>query len=94
MINKFKKTKTKSGEGQSGFHIPIRAILVSQVIFTSLFLFKILADYFSLPLYIVPWTVMEIIEITASIGMLLGVFTSFVLVSQGQERVESVERQN
>ncbi|WP_417247864.1 helix-turn-helix transcriptional regulator [Celeribacter sp.] len=72
--------------------IPDRAILISQVIFTSLFLFKILADYLALPLYMVPWSVMEGIEITASIGMLLGVFTSFVLVSQGQARVKSVEK--
>ena len=72
--------------------IPDRAILVAQVIFTSLFLFKIAADYFALPLRFVPWTVMEVIEVAASIGMLLGVFTTFVLVSQGQQRIKTVER--
>lgn len=71
--------------------IPDRFILSAQVIFTALFLFKIVADVFALPLWFVPWSVMEVIEVTASIGMLLGVFSTFALVSQGQRRIQDVE---
>lgn len=72
--------------------IPVRTILVAQVVFTSLFLFKIAADYFNLSLRFVPWTVMEVIEVAASLGMLLGVGTTFLLVSQEGQRIRSVER--
>ncbi|WP_417259965.1 helix-turn-helix transcriptional regulator [Celeribacter sp.] len=71
--------------------IPVKFILTAQVIFTFLFLFKIFADYFAIPLWFVPWTVMEVIEVTASIGMLFGVFSTFALVSQEQARMKNVE---
>jgi DNA-binding CsgD family transcriptional regulator len=71
---------------------PLLAILIAQVFLTSVFIFKITADLFAIPLTFVPWSIMEVIEISTSVGMLLGVFTTFLLVSKGQKRIDLVER--
>ena len=72
--------------------LPLFTILIAQVCLTSLFIFKIIADLFAIPLKFIPWSVMEILEISTSFGMLLGVFTTFLLVSKGQKRIDLVEK--
>lgn len=68
-----------------------KVILIAQMVFTVLFLFKLIADIFAIPLQFISWFAMELVEVTASIGMLLGVCSSFLLVSQGQKRIVDVE---
>jgi len=70
--------------------LALHAVLLAQVFFTTLFVFKILADVLALPLYFVPWTAMELIEVLASIGMLSGVISSVLLLRQGNKRMEEL----
>ncbi|MEX0971147.1 MAG: helix-turn-helix transcriptional regulator [Paracoccaceae bacterium] len=69
----------------------IKVILVFQVLCTSLFLFKVVADLFAIPLYFVPWSALESVEILSTFGMLIGVFTSFWLISLMEKRSSQVE---
>ena len=65
-------------------------MLVAQVFFTTLFVFKILADLLALPLYFIPWSALELIEVLASVGMLSGVISSVLLLRQGHKRMEEL----
>ena len=84
--DKIKKNKFKNSR------LSLLIILIVQVFLTSLFIFKIAADLFAIPLNFVPWAVIEIIEISTSVGMLMGVFTTFLLVSHSQKRIDFVEK--
>ena len=83
---KIKKIKFKNSS------LNLFVILILQVFLTSLFIFKIAADLFAIPLNFVPWAVIEIIEISTSVGMLMGVFITFILVLNGQKRIDFVEK--
>ncbi|MGR3724506.1 helix-turn-helix transcriptional regulator [Abyssibius alkaniclasticus] len=69
----------------------IRGVLIFQVVCTSLFLFKVIADLFAIPLFFVPWSALESVEILSTFGMLIGVFTSFWLISLMEKRSTQVE---
>ncbi|MBF9033967.1 helix-turn-helix transcriptional regulator [Rhodobacterales bacterium HKCCE2091] len=67
-------------------------LLAVQVVSAGFFLFKLLADLFGFPIPILPWEVVELLEILASIGMLAGVVFSAVFLRVALRRMGQVER--
>ena len=77
--------------GQNLMHpVALRITIVAQVFFTSLFVLKTGADLFNLQLAFLPWSVVELVELLASVGMLLGVISSVLLVRESARRMRQV----
>ena len=70
----------------------LQYFVIFQVLCTVLFLGKTLSDFFSIPLYFLPWSVLETIELLAAAGMLLGVISGFLLFREGHRRMIEAER--
>lgn len=72
--------------------VTLRGIVVAQLICTVLFLGKTLSDLLNIPLYFLPWSLLEVIEILAAIGMLMGVVSGFLLFREGHKRMAAAEQ--
>lgn len=70
--------------------IALSATIFAQVFFTSLFVLKTGADLFNLQLAFLPWSAVELVELLASVGMLLGVISSVLLVRESARRMRQV----
>jgi DNA-binding NarL/FixJ family response regulator len=70
--------------------LPLIAIQVASAIYFSL---KILSDLFVWQILVIPWEIVEILEILASIGMFFGVISSLILLRKSARQMRHAEQQ-
>lgn len=68
-------------------------LLLVQLVSGLFFASKLFSDVFSFRIPIIPWHIAEVLEILASVGVLSGAATSFVLIRFSLRRVQRVEAQ-
>lgn len=86
------KPKSGSKSAWTNHVAALQSIVIFQVLCTVLFLGKTLSDLLGIPLYFLPWSVLETIELLAALGMLLGVISGMLLFREGHKRMMEAER--
>lgn len=76
-------------------HTVVRLVVlvILQSVCAAFFVIELLTDVFGLRHWAVTWAVREILQIGASIGLVLGAVASIVLLRQTLQRVHTVEQQ-
>ncbi len=79
---------------RSGLKFTLLGLVVAiQLASSSFFVFKLLSDLFLWQAPIIPWEIVELLEILASVGMLMGLAFSIMIVRQAIHREKRVNNQ-
>ena len=73
--------------------ILIVSILFVQILSTAFFVFKLLSEIFLWHAPLIPWDIQEFLEVLSSVGLLLGVCGSLVLLHFNFRRMTKIEDQ-
>lgn len=67
--------------------------LVFQVMAAGFFIARILSDVFQFPIQFIPWKMVEVLELMASVGLLFGVASSVALLLISVRRIDRLSDQ-
>lgn len=68
-------------------------VLLTQLLSASFFMYLILSDLFLWQVVIIPWSVQEVLELVAIVGMLFGIIASATLIHQIYGRMSRLDNQ-